>query len=164
MSAVSSEMQRAMTAAGVPDFVADQPLDRSRPPDAYRPVRTWVLDSTGELRVLRAEIHEVVTGHVGEVLSGGVLEKVVLVASELATNALRYGVPPTVVTLQADGVSYLLDVEDRAVELAPVLAGVREHGEGGFGLYLARRLALDVGWYAEAGSKHVWATFLATDA
>lgn len=163
MSEMSGEMQRAISAAGVPDAFADQPLERSQPPATYRPVRTWVLDSTAELRLLRAEIHEAVTGHAGEMLSGGVPERVVLVASELATNALRYGVPPTVVTLQVDGLSYLLDVEDRAVDRTPVLAAARAHGEGGFGLYLARRLALDVGWYTEGESKHVWATFLASD-
>ena len=163
MSEVSGEMQRAIAAAGVPDTEADRPLPRSEPPATYRPVRTWVLDSTAGLRALRAEIHEVVTGHAGDVLAGGVPEKVVLVASELATNALRYGVPPTVVSLLADGSSYLLDVEDRGVSRQPVLARVRQHGEGGFGLYLARRLALDVGWYTDGGSKHVWATFLADE-
>lgn len=164
MSDVSNEMQQAIAAAGVSDAFADQPLDRSEPPDTYRPVRTWVLASTAELRLLRAEIHEEVTGHAGDILRGGVPERVVLVASELATNALRYGVPPTVVTLQVDRLSYLLDVEDRAVDRQPVLAGAREHGEGGFGLYLARRLALDVGWYTTGPSKHVWATFLADEA
>ena len=163
MSEVSSEMQRAITAAGVPDTFPDQPLDRSRPPATYRLVRTWVLDATSELRALRAEIHEVVTGHAGEILAGGVPERVVLVASELATNALRYGIPPTQVSLLVDGATYLLDVEDRAVDRQPVLAAARQHGEGGFGLYLARRLALDVGWYTDGGSKHVWATFLADE-
>lgn len=164
MTDVSGEMQRAMAAAAVSDALVDRPLDRSFPPDTYRPVRTWVLDSTAELRVLRAEIHEAVTGRAGDISSGGVLERVVLVASELATNALRYGIPPTVVTLLADGQSYLLDVEDRAVDREPLMAAARQHGEGGFGLYLARRLALDVGWFADDVSKHVWATFLADEA
>lgn len=163
MSEVSSEMQAALQAAGIPDIDVDQPLARSTPPATFRPVRTWVLGTTAELRALRAEIHEAVTGHVGEILSGGVPERVVLVASELATNALRYGIPPTQVSLLADGTTYLLDVEDRAVDRQPVLAAARQHGEGGFGLYLARRLALEVGWYTDGTSKHVWATFLADE-
>lgn len=36
----------------------------------------------------------------------------ILLASELASNALEHGRPPTIVTLGHDGTCYLLDVAD----------------------------------------------------
>jgi len=100
----------------------------------------------------RAGLHAAVRGP--RTVSG----PVALVASELATNALRHGVPPATVTLSRLPAAYLLDVSDGAVDERPVLAARRPLGEGGFGLYLVGRLADDLGWYVAADRKHVWAT------
>lgn len=138
-----------------------QQIATSRPPAEFVEVGTWVLDSTAELAGLRAGLHRAMSG--GRRSSGtglpDVPEKMVLVASELATNALRYGAPPTTVQLAHASDEYLLDVADRAPDSPPVVEADRPPGAGGLGLQLAQRLSLDVGWYATEDAKHVWATF-----
>lgn len=139
----------------------NQPLVQTRPPADFDQVARWVLDSAGELAGLRGELTLALTGRpAGPTRSlGTVPEKMVLVASELATNALRHGLPPTTVTLLRNGGEFLLDVADRAPETTPVLASGREAGEGGHGLRLTELLAADVGWYTTDATKHVWAVF-----
>jgi serine/threonine-protein kinase RsbW len=141
---------------------------RAQGPPAMTELRRWVLDTPSELKTLRASLHEALTGNV---LPAGaeldeVPEKVVLVATELATNALRHGLPPTTVrlgkaTVAAEGEHrFVLDVMDHAPDVVPVFSEDRELGQGGLGLQLARRFALDIGWYVNGESKHVWAEFL----
>lgn len=136
-------------------------LAACRPPRAFVEVESWVLDSTAELSGLRAGIQRAMCGgdHPGEPVLPDVPEKMVLVASELATNALRHAAPPTTVQLARAGSEYLLDVADPEPTSAPVIETGREAGAGGLGLQLAERLSVDVGWYAEGDVKHVWATF-----
>jgi serine/threonine-protein kinase RsbW len=136
----------------------DISIDSSRPPATFRVVRVWQLASIDELSMLRTSLHEELTGR--PLAPDGALdevpEKIVLVASELATNALRHGRPPTTVHLLTDGDEYIVDVVDQDTSSAPVVAAPRLPGDGGFGLVLAQRLALDVGWFVDDG-KHVWA-------
>ena len=143
----------------------DQGLASSRPPDRFAPVRSWTLTSVTHLSPVRHELlAEVTADHAPVQLElGRVPENMVLVASELATNALEHGLPPTVLTLGTDGRDYLLDVCDSDLESIPVLPGERPVGAGGFGLLIARRLSQDVGWYADGDAKHVWAVFPAQD-
>lgn len=139
-------------------------LRTRRPPDDFRLVRRWVVESAHELSHLRSSLHEAITGEVGT--SRGDFSKtpdrMVLVASELATNALRHAKAPRSVQLYATDEQLLLDVVDEDVSTVPEVAGVRPPGEGGFGLKLAQRLASDVGWYASGSTKHVWASFPAS--
>lgn len=140
---------------------SDAGLPVSRPPANFVPVRSWRLDSLDGLSALRRELGEVlgqaVNGpHVGLAQTP---EKVVLVASELATNALEHGLPPTVVSLSRDDDLWLLDIADHERGVPPVYAGERIPGAGGMGLHLARQLALDVGWYTTQTTKNVWVTF-----
>jgi len=165
VSEASGEILGVIADASIPDApLTERALERRVPPDTFAVVRHWVLDSTSELRTLRAEVAAAIVGRGAGTRLRGVPGAVVLVASELATNALCHGLAPTVVTLCRDGQTYLLDVADQAVQVEPVLAERRLPGEGGFGLYLARRLALDVGWYADGETKHVWATFEPSEA
>ncbi|MBI9115911.1 ATP-binding protein [Sanguibacter suaedae] len=141
-------------------------LKATRPPERFGQRSTWVLDSTDGLARLRGSLYEELTGtswSKGSSLDE-VPEKMVLVVSELATNALRHGKPPTIVTLMSDGTEYLLDVADHDTESIPALAAARLPGEGGFGLLLAQRLAIDVGWYVTDRTKHIWARFPANEA
>lgn len=133
----------------------------ARPPASFMAKRTWVLDSTEGLGRLRGSLFEELTGDAFLTSSAldDVPEKMVLVVSELATNALRHGKPPTIVTLMTNDDEQLLDVADHDVSTAPQIAEGREIGEGGFGLVLAHRLALDVGWYVSGETKHIWARF-----
>lgn len=141
-------------------------LAPSTPPESFEPVETWVLDGADQLSALRAELHRALTGNPeasGQGL-GSVPQKLVLVASELATNALRHGLPPTTVTLLAAEEEFLLDVADYDVDTPPVTDRDRPAGEGGLGMQLAEHLSVDVGWYTTPETKHVWARFPASDA
>ncbi|PFG34254.1 ATP-binding protein [Sanguibacter antarcticus] len=136
-------------------------IKAGRPPENFEVCRTWLLDSIEGLGQLRGSLFKELTGD--EFRSGSALddvpEKMVLVVSELATNALRHGKPPTIVTLMANTDEHLLDVADHDVSSEPVIAQAREMGAGGFGLVLAQRLAFDVGWYVTDRTKHIWARF-----
>jgi hypothetical protein len=136
-------------------------LSTSRPPLPNVQVAQWVLDSFGELRLLRASLHKALTGQ--PLPEGGTLdeipEKVAVVATELATNALAHARPPTIVRLHRTETAFILDVADKEPAVAPELAEGRPPGAGGLGLQLARKLALDIGWYVDGDIKHVWAEF-----
>ncbi|WP_454051729.1 ATP-binding protein [Cellulomonas sp. Marseille-Q8402] len=151
-----------MTEVGVTDVLGrDDGLLTSRPPERFRPVREWVLYDTLGLAGVRRELLAAITGGGAAPAStlAGVPERMILVASELATNALTHGLPPTLVGLSTDGRDFLLDVGDHDLSTEPRVAGGRPLGEGGFGLHIARRLSQEVGWYATATTKHVWAVF-----
>ncbi|KGM02616.1 hypothetical protein Q760_12475 [Cellulomonas cellasea DSM 20118] len=137
---------------------ADQDVPSSTPPQTFTTVGRWSLESASELAHVRHAIHDALTT-LGTGVPDQVADQIVLVTSELATNALRHGIPPAVVNLGVDGTALLLDVADHHPGRAPVLAGERAVGAGGFGLMITQRLAADVGWYTTRTAKHVWATF-----
>ena len=116
----------------------------------------WTLASFGDLRGLRADLRAA-----ADVAAAGpdVVDRMTVVANELATNALRHGLPPTVVRLLREGDRLIIDVSDRDREAEPRVAENRPLGDGGLGLQLTRRFAIDVGWYATELTKHVWASF-----
>lgn len=118
----------------------------------------WTLAGFGDLRGLRAALRTILTETGGSDL-GDIPDRITVVATELATNALRHGRPPTVVRLLREDDRLILDVADRDPEGAPRLATDRPLGKGGLGLQLAQDFALDVGWYSTEVSKHVWASF-----
>jgi len=141
-------------------------LRTSPPPPEAAELGRWTLDSVEELRTLRASLHRALTG--GVLADGAALddipERMVLVATELATNAIRHGCPPTTVRLlRADGF-LVLDVADHDMRSVPELADTRPLGAGGRGLWLARQFSVDVGWYATDDAKHIWASFAAPPA
>lgn len=120
-------------------------------------VGCWRIEDYPQLRTLRADLARAVRGHAR--LSAEVLEMMAVVVTELATNALQHGSPPTVVRLCRTGDQLVLDVEDQHPEEVPELATGRPPGQGGLGLHLVRSFAAGVGWYTVAGTKHVWASF-----
>ncbi len=130
------------------------------PPRAVE-LRRWRLSDAAELRSLRASLHEELTGSVlpdGAALDE-VPEMIVLIATELATNALRHGIPPTLVRLLATDDCLILDVADHDLSPPPEPSDAQSTGAGGRGLQIAQRLSLDVGWYATDTTKNIWATF-----
>ncbi|GGM11060.1 MULTISPECIES: ATP-binding protein [Micromonospora] len=137
------------------------PLRTSPPaPDAVE-VQRWTLTSGAELRDLRVAIHRELTGNAlvdGEQMHE-VPEQMALVATELATNALRHGLPPTIVRLLRADDCLVLDVADHDLTPLPELSDTLPEGSGGRGLLLARSFSVDVGWYATETTKHIWATF-----
>lgn len=112
------------------------------------------MDSFGELRGLRAALREAVAD-----TATGISDQMSVVATELATNALRHGLPPTVVRLLGEGDRLIIDVADHDLTGHPRLDKDRPLGAGGLGLQLAHNFAIDVGWYATELTKHVWASF-----
>jgi serine/threonine-protein kinase RsbW len=135
----------------VPSYPSEQSVE----------VRRWVLDSPTQLRELRASVHETLTGRpwTADTELADVPEKIMIVATELATNALRHGLPPTIVRLCRSDGRFVLDVADQDPQALPEYADARPPGAGGLGLRLAAELALDVGWYIADNTKHVWARF-----
>jgi anti-sigma regulatory factor (Ser/Thr protein kinase) len=127
-------------------------------PSSFREIATWDLADLDDLAVVRANLRELLaedarTGAVSD------LDRLLIVASELATNALRHGGPPARLRLLVDGTGYLVDAVDHAADVKPSLATGRGPGQGGFGLVLVKRLAQDVGSYVTGRDKHVWARF-----
>lgn len=137
------------------------PIPLMRAPQDYRTLCTWTLDSFDELTNLRADLTRALAppGQTLPPVAAQVAQGMVLVSSELATNALKHARPPTTFTLSTDDHSYLLDVADQAPAAIPALAHDRVPGEGGFGLVLAKKLAKAVGWYVSGRTKHIWAEF-----
>lgn len=138
----------------------DGGLRTSRPPASFVPVRRWVIDTVAELSALRHELQEEINTRDHAAADrdlSQVAQDLVLVASELATNAIKYGRPPTIVQLSQDGTRFLLTVADRDLSSEPRIAGERPPGEGGFGLQIARRVSRDVGWYRTDAVKVIWA-------
>jgi serine/threonine-protein kinase RsbW len=149
-----------MKLAGLGHYRPMALLSASHPPPVAE-IQTWVLDSPGELKLLRASLYRAITGREfpKHAQLDDVPEKLVLVATELATNALRHGLPPTIVKLGRADHRFILDVADHEPQVPPALADDRAPGEGGLGLQLAKKLTLDLGWYVKDGTKHVWAEF-----
>jgi signal transduction histidine kinase len=135
-------------------FFPDTPV-----PDGFREARRWSLRDVGDLAQLRADLRaELTTRAPGRVVAHNP-DTIVLVASELAANALRHAAPPMQVRLLTDSRTYLVDVVDHAPDIEPEVATGRAAGDGGFGLIIVQRLARDVGTYATGTAKHVWARF-----
>jgi serine/threonine-protein kinase RsbW len=136
-------------------------LRSSRPPAPNVEVAQWTLDSFTELRSLRSSLHKALTGE--PLPDGGFLdevpEKIAVVATELATNAIAHARPPTLVRLRRTDDSFILDVADDDAATSPEYAHDRPPGAGGLGLHLVRDLAGDLGWYIDGSVKHIWAQF-----
>jgi hypothetical protein len=133
----------------------------SYPPDAADELQHWVLDDVAQLRQLRAGLFEALNGE--PMPPDGKLdevpEQVAVAATELATNAIRHGRPPTQVYLRRTEHTFVLEVADQDPDAAPEVAGPRPPGQGGLGLHIVSKLAEAVGWYADGSSKHIWAEF-----
>ena len=139
-------------------------LRTSPPPAQAVELEQWLLLSGDELRSLRLGLRAALLAHglVGGEDQDEAADRVILVATELASNALRYGLPPAVVRLlRCDG-EFFVDVADRDLESLPRLARVHEAGIGGRGLHIVRTLAREVCGYATGTDKHVWASFPVT--
>ena len=136
-------------------------LRRSLPPSSATELDVWVLTTTTELRALRAALAAAISSDpetAGRPLDD-VPERMVLVATELATNAIRHANPPTEVRLSRTAEEFLLDVADHDLTTVPELTETNTLDPGGRGLMLAREFSREVGWYATGDAKHIWATF-----
>ncbi|WP_433364383.1 ATP-binding protein [Actinoplanes sp. CA-142083] len=133
----------------------------TRPPEQGELLREWVLDSYEELGRLRASLFAALTGQ--PMPAGGVLdeipEKVAVVATELATNALTHAGRPTLVCLRRTATTFILEVVDDDIGAVPRPKAPDAHRAGGFGTHIVDDLAGALGWYRDETTKRVWAQF-----
>ncbi len=134
-------------------------LTNARPPAGGALVGRWTLDTFAGLRLLRAGVRQALSEPPIE--PGGGYEdlalRLAIVATELAANAMAHTGPPTAVRLFRTATTYRLEVADNDPWLVPRITGERFSRTGRLGLQMARKLSLDMGWFADAGTKYVWA-------
>ena len=135
-------------------------------PSGFRELWCQHLSSLAELAKLRARLRATLTGSATVVHPEREhwSERLVLVADELASNALRHGGAPVAAALSSAGDQWLLAVSDPSLEVPPMPARGRDPGLGGFGLYLVADLSVRHGWARGRGAKTVWAVIAADDA
>src|SRR6201992_1245830 len=133
-------------------------MPASVPYPAAVELRRWRLDKFLELRKLRAGLRAAVAESTAEP-PGDLSDRMTVVATELATNALRHGLPPPEVRLLRAHNRLIIDVADHDLDSPPKLDEDRPLGAGGLGLQLTKEFAIEVGWYASDLTKHVWASF-----
>jgi hypothetical protein len=131
----------------------------ARPPYPFVEVWCQELTALGELAALRARLRASMTGSstVDHPEREHWSERLVLIADELTSNALRHGGAPIAAVLGRRDDAWLIAVRDSAVDVAPMPARGRDPGLGGFGLYLVADLSTAHGWYTERGTKTAWA-------
>ncbi|TYP82904.1 ATP-binding protein [Blastococcus xanthinilyticus] len=131
----------------------------ARPPHGFAEVWCQELRSLAELAGLRARLRSSTTGSrtVAEPERDHWSERLVLIADELTSNALRHGGAPVAAVLGRAGGQWLIAVRDAKAEVPPTPARGRDPGLGGFGLYLVADLSAAHGWFTEPGAKTAWA-------
>ncbi|MEU4559373.1 ATP-binding protein [Actinoplanes sp. NPDC023936] len=154
-------------------------LPASVPHEGAAELGRWTVDSYHGLRHLRTALRQAVeelggagnglprlaggadlpVGGAGSLDEDDVAERIAVVATELATNALRHGRPPVEVRLSRVGDLLVVDASDHDLDGEPQFDVERPLGQGGLGLLLARTFAIEVGWYRDSAAKHVWASF-----
>jgi len=137
----------------------------ARLPNGYRELWCQELHSLAELARLRARLRAALTGRstVERPEREHWSERLVLIADELTSNALRHGGAPVAAALSRSGDEWLIAVSDSSSEVPPTPAQGRDPGLGGFGLYLVADLAVRHGWHRARGAKTVWAVVTADD-
>jgi serine/threonine-protein kinase RsbW len=130
----------------------------AQPPAERQQLERWTLESFGELHALRGSLQQIVIeripdGDVGRVVS----ERLAIVATELATNAMAHAGPPTTVRLFRTRTSFIVEASDNDPGTAPRIAEHPALGVGGLGLRLVHDLSVGMGYHLDGGTKWVWA-------
>ncbi|SFE55660.1 ATP-binding protein [Blastococcus tunisiensis] len=128
-------------------------------PFGFRELWCEELHSLAQLAKLRARLRATLTGSPTVVHPEREhwSERLVLIADELTSNALRHGGAPVATALSRTGDRWLLAVSDSSTAVPPEPALGRDPGLGGFGLYLVADLSARHGWFRERDTKTVWA-------
>ena len=128
-------------------------------PTGFRELWCEQLTSLAQLARLRARLRCSLTGTavVAHPDREHWSERLVLIADELTSNALRHGGAPAATALSRIGDTWLIAVSDTSAEVPPAPAQGRDPALGGFGLYLVADLSIRHGWFVRRGTKTVWA-------
>jgi anti-sigma regulatory factor (Ser/Thr protein kinase) len=103
--------------------------------------------------VARRLVREVLT----DLDAGHVMDDAMLVMSELATNAVRYGAAPIRATATVEGTHLILAVQDSRASDLPYPKVLTATEPNGRGMHLVAAMASRWGWDRSAHSKVVWA-------
>jgi anti-sigma regulatory factor (Ser/Thr protein kinase) len=85
-----------------------------------------------------------------------VVERAMLLTSELVTNGVLHAGTPLALTLRTDGDSLRVEVEDRDRTLPAPVPEEQSGPHGGFGLHIVERLAANWGCAPLDDGKTVW--------
>jgi len=136
---------------------------KARVPSGYDELWCEELGSPSGLARLRRRLRRETTGSptVADPARDHWAERLVLIADELTSNALRHGGGPVATALCRTGDEWLVSVSDHSPDVPPVPALGRDPARGGHGLYLIAELSDRHGWFAHRGTKIVWAVVAA---
>jgi serine/threonine-protein kinase RsbW len=135
----------------------DQP---SGPPPRSARLDCWSLTSPADLPGLRSDLVALLVKQriPADRALDALPDKVSVVATELASNALRHGLPPAQVCLYRGPADFVVDVTDTNPGQPP-----QRWPWQTFGLRIAGGFADAIGWYIDGPIKHVWAHFALPD-
>ena len=115
----------------------------------------WLLP--GDFTAAQAAREHVVDALARDGLADDVVDDLVLIASELAANAVRHGSPPAVLRLdRADG-GIRVTVSNHGDAPDPRILTAEPHAAHGRGLAMVEQLADRVGWERDGDRLDVWA-------
>ena len=89
-------------------------------------------------------------------VSDGPLDTVILLVSELVTNAVAHARPPVILRVHVDAERTRVEVTDGARRDLPVVRNPPPQATGGRGVMFVDRLATRWGTVRNTGSKAVW--------
>ena len=115
----------------------------------------WVLPD--DLTAAGAAREHVVAALTGLSLRAHALDDLVLIASELAANAVRHGSPPAVLRVEHDAERIRVTVRNHGDAPDPRILAADPDAGHGRGLAMVAQLADDLGWSRDGDRLDVWA-------
>ena len=117
----------------------------------------WVLpDDLSAARAARAHMADALAR---QGVSHALADDIVLVASELAANAIRHGSPPALLALDCAAERIRVTVSNHGASAEPRILDAPADAGHGRGLAMVRELAEQVGWERDGDRLDVWAEF-----
>jgi serine/threonine-protein kinase RsbW len=117
-------------------------------------IEEWTLpDDLSAAPAAREHIHARLVGR----LPPHSVDDLVLIASELAANAVRHGEPPAVLRLETTDEVARSTVSSHGGTTAPKVLDAGDDADHGRGLAMVQALASDVGWQRDGDRLDVWA-------
>lgn len=115
----------------------------------------WLLPD--DLTAAQAARGHVVDALAGDHLADDVVHDLVLIASELAANAVRHGSPPARLRLDRDDSTVRITVSNHGDAPDPRILTAEPGADHGRGLAMVEQLADSVGWERHGDRLDVWA-------